>query len=105
MPTEIINNDNLVTVREAAEVLGVSINTVSRYCRRGKLKAFKVKSVWAIEKAGLEEFDCKSKHNNTSFEPPEEEVQEMWDTLYDLIQTSQKKRNRTKVDYKGSEVC
>jgi excisionase family DNA binding protein len=40
-----------ITVDDAARVLGVGRVTVLRYCRSGKLLAWKVSNRWRIDKA------------------------------------------------------
>jgi excisionase family DNA binding protein len=51
MPTE-----NLLTVREAAEKLGVKIAMVNRYCKTGRLPATKLGHQYVIESKDLKEF-------------------------------------------------
>lgn len=45
-----IRSDKLYTVREAADALGVTPDTVKAYCRSGRLRAKKVgpKQAWAV---------------------------------------------------------
>lgn len=44
------------TLREAAEVIGVTYRTALGYIEEGRLKAHKVGGKWAIDKADLENF-------------------------------------------------
>ena len=43
-----VPKQELLSVREAAEVLGVSTMTVRNYCRQGRIDAFKVHRDWRI---------------------------------------------------------
>lgn len=48
--------DKLLTVEEAAEALRVTVVTVQRYIRAGKLPAAKLGKAWRISERDLEEF-------------------------------------------------
>lgn len=54
---EILNSDALVlTVKQAATLLGCSERSVCRACERGMIKAIKVMTAWRINKAALLEY-------------------------------------------------
>lgn len=48
--------DNYLSVREAAEVLGVHWETVKRMCREGRMPAKKVHNMWLIKNGDLARF-------------------------------------------------
>lgn len=47
------SNDIFMRVREAAEILGVSQQTVTRMCRDGEFAAVKLRSTWRINRAAF----------------------------------------------------
>lgn len=47
---------DLLTVQEAALVLGVNARTVTRLCHKGEIPAIRVASLWRIPKARLREY-------------------------------------------------
>lgn len=54
---EILNSDALVlTVKQAATLLGCGERSVCRMCERGQIKAAKVMKMWRINKAALLEY-------------------------------------------------
>jgi len=42
-----------ITIAQAAALLGVADITVMRYCRDGRLKAWKARRQWTIPRAGV----------------------------------------------------
>jgi len=58
----------IFTSAEAAEVLGLDISLVCRYCRTGKIKATKAGRDWIITPTALREFQKIPRHpGNPSF--------------------------------------
>lgn len=54
---EILNSDALVlTVKQAATLLGCGERSICRMCERGQIKAVKVMTAWRINKAALLEY-------------------------------------------------
>lgn len=47
--------DEILTVREVADYLKLSRTTIWRWCKEGKLKAFKVGRGWRIHRSELED--------------------------------------------------
>lgn len=47
---------DLLSVQEAARVLGVNGRTVTRLCHKGEIPAIRVASLWRIPKARLREY-------------------------------------------------
>lgn len=50
-----MQGDDLLTIAEAAEYLRLSKRTTWRWCRSGRLPAFKIGHQWRIAKADLQE--------------------------------------------------
>jgi excisionase family DNA binding protein len=48
--------EELLLPAEVARILRVTLRTVERYCKQGKLRAVKVGRLWRIPKSSLEEF-------------------------------------------------
>jgi len=48
--------EQIVTSREAAEILGAKPVTVAHLCQRGKILAMKIADRWLIPRVALEEF-------------------------------------------------
>lgn len=48
---------NLLTTAEAARLLGVTADTVKRYCVKGLLPAQKLGKTWVIEASALKTFE------------------------------------------------
>jgi len=46
--------DEILTVREVAEYLKLSRTTVWRWCKEGKLQAFKLGHSWRVRRSELE---------------------------------------------------
>lgn len=51
-----IKNNAAYSVKEAAKVLGLSPQIVSRYCKRGILKARKLGKSWAIPQESINHY-------------------------------------------------
>ena len=51
-----LNVKDMLTLKEAAEVLDVSTRTLNRYIKDGKIKAYMVGSKWRFEKEEIERF-------------------------------------------------
>lgn len=49
-------NDQALTPAQVADRLQVSLFTVQRWLRQGKLKGFKVGSLWRIKEVDFDEF-------------------------------------------------
>ena len=50
------NYDDVLTTEEVMQILDVGQNTVYKLLNSGKLKGFKIGSVWKIPKISLEKF-------------------------------------------------
>lgn len=48
--------EGFITTREAAEILGVSITSISRLINRGVLKGERFGPVWMVERASVEDY-------------------------------------------------
>jgi excisionase family DNA binding protein len=48
--------EELLLPAEVARILRVTLRTVERYCKQGKLRAVKVGRLWRIPRSSLEEF-------------------------------------------------
>jgi excisionase family DNA binding protein len=48
--------EQLLLPVEVARILRVTVRTVERYCKQGKLRAVKVGRLWRIPRSSLEEF-------------------------------------------------
>jgi len=48
--------NELLLPAEVARILRVTLRTVERYCKQGKLRAVKVGRLWRIPRSSLEEF-------------------------------------------------
>ena len=46
----------LLDTKQAAELLGVSVRTVTRMCASGAIKAVRVQSMWRVNRDALFEF-------------------------------------------------
>lgn len=51
-----LNVKEMLTIKQAAEILDMSTRTVTRYIKAGKLKAFMVGNKWRFEKEEIERF-------------------------------------------------
>ena len=51
-----LNVKEMLTIKEAAEILDISTRSINRYIKDGKLKAFKVGNKWRFEKEEIERF-------------------------------------------------
>jgi excisionase family DNA binding protein len=60
----IMQGDDLLTIEEAAEYLKLSKRTTWRWCRSGRLPAFKIGHQWRISKAELQELISAKKRRN-----------------------------------------
>lgn len=58
----------LITVKEASEILGVSTATIRRYIQAGKLEALKYSRDIKVNKKSLEDFINQSKIGGTENE-------------------------------------
>lgn len=58
-----INTDKLLTTAQAAEIIGVSADTVKKYCQRGSIKALKIGWSWMIIPEELKKYQ-KTKGQN-----------------------------------------
>ena len=54
MPGESL--DELLLPAEVARILRVTVRTVERYCKEGKIRAVKIGRRWRIPRSCLEEF-------------------------------------------------
>jgi excisionase family DNA binding protein len=54
MPREELSE--LLLPAEVARILRVTLRTVERYCKQGKIRAVKVGRLWRIPRSSLEEF-------------------------------------------------
>jgi excisionase family DNA binding protein len=54
MPGESL--DELLLPAEVARILRVTVRTVERYCKEGKIRAVKIGRLWRIPRSCLEEF-------------------------------------------------
>jgi excisionase family DNA binding protein len=59
-----MQGDDLLTIGEAAEYLKLSKRTTWRWCRSGRLPAFKMGHQWRISKADLQELINAKKRRN-----------------------------------------
>jgi excisionase family DNA binding protein len=48
--------EGLLLPAEVARILRVTVRTVEKYCKQGKLRAVKVGRLWRIPRSSLEEF-------------------------------------------------
>jgi excisionase family DNA binding protein len=48
--------EELLLPAEVARILRVTVRTVERYCKRGKLRAVKLGRLWRIPRSSLDEF-------------------------------------------------
>lgn len=48
--------EELYTIEEVARMLKLSARTVERFCKDGRLKAFKIGRLWRIPRSSLEQF-------------------------------------------------
>ena len=48
--------EELLLPAEVAHILRVTVRTVERYCKEGKIRAVKVGRLWRIPRSSLEEF-------------------------------------------------
>jgi excisionase family DNA binding protein len=63
----IMQGDDLLTIEEAAEYLKLSKRTTWRWCRSGRLPAFKIGHQWRISRAELQELiNAKKRRNRTA---------------------------------------
>lgn len=51
-----LNVKEMLTIKEAAEVLDVSTRSINRYIKEGSLKAYMVGNKWRIEKEEIQRF-------------------------------------------------
>jgi excisionase family DNA binding protein len=61
-----MQEDDLLTIEEAAEYLRLSKKTTWRWCRSGRLPAFKIGHQWRISKADLQEMINAKRRNRTA---------------------------------------
>ncbi len=67
----IVQEDDLLTIEEAAAYLKLSKKTTWRWCRSGRLPAFKIGHQWRISRADLQELiRAKKRKNKVSSLPP-----------------------------------
>jgi excisionase family DNA binding protein len=59
-----VQQDDLLTIEEAAEYLRLSKKTTWRWCKSGRLPAFKIGHQWRISKADLEALINAKKRRN-----------------------------------------
>jgi excisionase family DNA binding protein len=59
-----VQQDDLLTIEEAAEYLRLSKKTAWRWCKSGRLPAFKIGHQWRISKADLEALINAKKRRN-----------------------------------------
>jgi excisionase family DNA binding protein len=57
---------DLLTIEEAAEYLRLSKKTTWRWCRSGRLPAFKIGHQWRISKADMQEMINAKRRNRTA---------------------------------------
>ncbi len=53
--SESLGNHEVLTAEEAAAYLRVSLYTIWRWCKEGRLPAFQIKREWRIRRSKLEE--------------------------------------------------
>jgi excisionase family DNA binding protein len=56
MESPIIHDNNLLTIAEVAAYLKLSRRTTWRWCKSGRLPAFKVGHQWRVPQQALEDF-------------------------------------------------
>ena len=56
MTTRNAREPELISIREAARMLNVSMRTVNRLCLEGRVKAVRVGSQWRINRRALREY-------------------------------------------------
>jgi excisionase family DNA binding protein len=61
-----MQEDDLLTIGEAAEYLRLSKKTTWRWCRSGRLPAFKIGHQWRISKADMQEMINAKRRNRTA---------------------------------------
>ena len=51
-----LNVKEMLTIKEASEILDLSTRTINRYIKSGKLKAYMVGNKWRFEKEEIQRF-------------------------------------------------